>query len=53
MYQKGTSRVANVLFHPGVLINLGHDFTFAGRLAFETSGQYGLTPVFNKIVRHG
>ncbi|MBD2757490.1 hypothetical protein [Spirosoma validum] len=51
--QDGTSRVANVLFHPGVLVNLGHDFTFAGRLAFETSGRYGVTPVFNKIVRHG
>ncbi|GAB4045809.1 hypothetical protein [Spirosoma litoris] len=51
--QDGTSRVANVLFHPGVLVNLGHDFTFAGRLAFETSGRYGVTPVLNKIVRHG
>jgi hypothetical protein len=51
--ENGTSRVANVLFHPGVLVNLGHDFTFAGRLAFETSGRYGVTPVLNKIVRHG
>lgn len=51
--QDGTSRVANVLFHPGVLVNLGHNFTFAGRLAFETSGRYGITPVFNKIVHHG
>lgn len=51
--QDGTSRVANVLFHPGILVNLGHGFTFAGRLAFETSERYGVTPVFNKIVRHG
>lgn len=51
--QNGTSRVANVIFHPGVLINLGHDFTFAGRIAFETSGRYGVTPVFNKIVKKG
>ena len=49
--ENGTSRVANVLFHPGVLVNLGHDFTFAGRLAFETSGRYGITPVLNKIVK--
>lgn len=49
--ENGTSRVANVLFHPGVLLNLGHDFTLAGRLAFETSGRYGLTPVLNKIVK--
>lgn len=51
--QNGTSRVANVLFHPGVLVNLGHNFTFAGRLAFETSGRYGVTPVLNKIVKRG
>ena len=51
--QNGTSRVANVLFHPGVLVNLGHDFTFAGRLAFETGGRYGVTPVLNKIVKRG
>ena len=51
--QNGTSRVTNVLFHPGVLINLGHDFTLASRFAFETSGRYGFTPVLNKIVRKG
>jgi hypothetical protein len=51
--ENGTSRVANVLFHPGVLVNLGHDFTLASRLAFETSGRYGFTPVLNKIVRKG
>ena len=48
-----TSKVTNVLFHPGILANLGHGFTFAGRLAFETSGRYGLTPVLNKIVKRG
>ena len=51
--ENGNSRVANVIFHPGVLINMGHDFTFAGRVAFETSGRYGITPVFNKIVKKG
>jgi hypothetical protein len=45
------SRVNNVLFHPGVLVALGNGFTFAGRAAFETSGRYGLTPVFNKVVK--
>jgi hypothetical protein len=49
--ENGTSRVANVLFHPGVLVNLGRDFTLASRLAFETSGRYGFTPVLNKIVK--
>lgn len=36
--------------HPGVLVSLGDGFTFAGRLAFETSGRYGLTPVLNKVI---
>jgi hypothetical protein len=45
------SEVNNVLFHPGVLVALGKGFTFAGRAAFETSGRYGFTPVFNKVVK--
>ncbi|WP_198424803.1 hypothetical protein [Spirosoma endbachense] len=45
------SRVSNVLFHPGILLNLGNGFAFAGRLAFETNGRYGVTPVFNKVVK--
>lgn len=45
------SKVNNVLFHPGILVTLGNGFTFAGRAAFETSGRYGLTPVFNKVVK--
>lgn len=49
--QNGTSRMANLLFHPGVLIGLGHGFTLAGRAAFETAGRYGFTPVLNKIVK--
>lgn len=48
---KVSSRMSNFLFHPGVLVNLGHGFTFAGRLAFETAGRYGFTPVLNKVVK--
>ncbi|TCN53132.1 hypothetical protein D0809_20705 [Flavobacterium circumlabens] len=48
---QGTSKVTNLLFHPGVLIALGNGYTFAGRLAFETSGRYGVTPVFNKTIK--
>ncbi|WP_233206889.1 MULTISPECIES: hypothetical protein [Flavobacterium] len=44
------SKMNNLLFHPGVLIALGKDYTFAGRVAFETNGRYGVTPVFNKTV---
>ncbi|GAB3931668.1 hypothetical protein [Larkinella terrae] len=49
--ENGASKVSNLLFHPGVLVNLGHGFTFAGRAAFETAGRYGFTPVLNKIVK--
>ncbi|KAF2337131.1 hypothetical protein [Flavobacterium daemonense] len=44
----GTSKVTNLLFHPGVLVALGNGYTFAGRAAFESGGRYGFTPVFNK-----
>ncbi|MHA4895209.1 hypothetical protein ACXZ1K_10675 [Pedobacter sp. PWIIR3] len=46
-----SSKVSNVLFHPGILVVLGSGFTFVGRAAFETSGRYGLTPVINKTVK--
>jgi hypothetical protein len=49
--EKGTSKMSNFLFRPGVLVALGNGWTFAGRAAFETSGRYGFTPVLNKIVR--
>ncbi|RVT96492.1 hypothetical protein EOD41_20205 [Mucilaginibacter limnophilus] len=47
------SKMANFLFHPGVLVALGDGFTFAGRAAFETSGRYGVTPVLNKVIAKG
>jgi len=46
----GTSKVTNLLFHPGVLVALGKGFTFVGRMAFESGGRYGFTPVLNKTV---
>lgn len=49
--ENGTSRVSNVLFHPGLLVGLGKGFTLANRIAFETSGRYGVTPVLNKTFR--
>jgi hypothetical protein len=48
--ENGTSKMSNLLIHPGVLFFLGSGYTFAGRLAFETSGRYGITPVLNKII---
>lgn len=46
----GASKMNNLLFHPGLLVSLGHGFVIANRLAFETSGRYGVTPVLNKVL---
>ncbi|HUQ67073.1 MAG TPA: hypothetical protein VM101_13010 [Flavitalea sp.] len=45
------SKMNNFLFHPGILMALGNNWTFAGRAAFETGGRFGFTPVLNKIVK--
>jgi hypothetical protein len=44
------SKLSNFLFHPGVLYRIKHDFTLVGRVAYETSGRYGLTPGINKVL---
>lgn len=49
--ENGDSKMYNLLFHPGVLVRLAPNYTFAGRLAFETGGRYGITPVFNKVIK--
>ncbi len=49
--ENGSSKMANFLFHPGILVTLAPGLTFAGRAAFETAGRYGFTPVLNKIVK--
>lgn len=46
----GLSKVNSVLIHPGILVRLKHELTFAGRVAFETSGRYGFTPVLSKAI---
>ncbi|GGF28576.1 hypothetical protein [Flavobacterium limi] len=46
--QGSSDKVTNTVFHPGVLVALGKGYTFAGRLAFESAGRYGFTPVLNK-----
>lgn len=45
------SKVNNILIHPGVLVRLKKGYTFTGRVAFETSGRYGFTPVLTKIIK--
>jgi hypothetical protein len=51
--EKNISKVSTVLFHPGAMFRFKHGFTFIGRMAFETSGRFGLTPVFNQIIKKG
>lgn len=46
----GISKVSSVIIHPGILVRLKHEFTFAGRAAFETSGRFGFTPVISKAI---
>ena len=45
----GTSKMSNLLFDPGPMFRFEHQFTFIPRFAFETSGRYGFTPVFNQV----
>lgn len=43
------SKVSNLLFDPGTMFRFEHGFTIITRLAFETAGRYGFTPVFNQV----
>jgi len=45
----GSSKMSNLTFHPGTMFRFDHGFTIITRLAFETSGRYGFTPVFNQV----
>lgn len=45
----GTSKLANLVFNPGPIFRFDHGFNIIARLAFETQGRYGFTPVFNKV----
>jgi len=45
----GSSKMSNLLFDPGTMFRFDHGFTIITRLAFETAGRYGFTPVFNQV----
>lgn len=49
--ENGNSKVYNITFHPGILYRLTKDLTFVGRAAFESSGRFGVTPVFNQVIK--
>lgn len=46
---ENSSNLNNLLIHPGVMFRLPKNWTIYTRLAFETSGRYGLTASFNKM----
>ncbi|MGY3213056.1 hypothetical protein [Mucilaginibacter sp. HD30] len=47
------AKVNSVLFHPGAVFRFKHGFNLIGRLAFESSGRFGVTPVVNQIIKKG
>lgn len=47
-YENGSSKLYNVVFHPGFVFDVGKDMRFITRAAFETAGRYGLTPLLSK-----
>ena len=46
----GTSSVSNFLFHPGLILRYPKGFSINNRMAFETSGRFGYTAVFSKVI---
>jgi hypothetical protein len=48
--QNGSTKMNFMLFHPGVMFRFPHGFTITPRLAFQTDGRYGFTPVFGKTL---
>jgi hypothetical protein len=48
--QNGSTKMNYMLFHPGVMFRFPHGFTITPRLAFQTDGRYGVTPVFGKVL---
>lgn len=48
--ENGSSKMYNVLFHPGLVFDVGKGFRISARAAFETAGRYGFTPVLAKTI---
>ena len=47
----GTTKTNKITFQPGPMFRFKDAFTIISRIAFETTGRYGVTPVFNKIFK--
>lgn len=48
-----SDKVYNVLIHPGIFFRLPENWNIYTRMAFETSGRYGITPAVNKVLYKG
>jgi hypothetical protein len=48
--ENGSSKMNNVLFHPGLVFDVGKGFKVSTRAAFETAGRYGFTPIVAKTI---
>ena len=46
----GSTKTSKILFDPGPMFRFTNGWTFIPRLAFETAGRYGFTPVINKTI---
>jgi hypothetical protein len=46
----GNASMSNLLFHPGVILRFPKGFSINNRMAFETSGRFGYTAVFSKVI---
>lgn len=51
--ENNIAKVNSVLFHPGAVFRFKHGFNLIGRLAFETNGRFGVTPVVNQVIKKG
>ncbi|MDP1744671.1 MAG: hypothetical protein Q8L90_03785 [Bacteroidota bacterium] len=49
----GSDKVSNVLIHPGFMFRLPKSWIIYTRMAFETSGRYGITPSISKVLYKG
>jgi hypothetical protein len=51
--ENNISKVSSVAFQPGAMFRYSHGFNIITRLAFETNGRFGCTPILNKVVYRG
>ncbi len=49
--ENNSSKMSNLLFHPGIIFRRKNGFAITERMAFETSGRFGTTTVFTKVIK--